>query len=77
MSKNIFAYTSPESSYPEFVSINKEEDGTVMITVRSPKKTDGSCGDAASIILQSREILNLSMALAASENVIASKVTRF
>src|SRR6266403_4895187 len=38
---NVFAYTALGSNYPEYLSVNANEDSTVEITVRSPKKTDG------------------------------------
>jgi len=35
MNRNIFAYTAPGSEYPGYVSINREPDGNVTITVRA------------------------------------------
>lgn len=40
MYTNIFAYTAPGSNYPEFLSINKQDDGTITIDVRSPPSFD-------------------------------------
>lgn len=33
---NIAAYTAEGSSYPEYLSINREPNGMVSVTVRSP-----------------------------------------
>jgi len=56
MSNNIYAYTtSTDGSYPEYLSVNANEDGTVEITVRSPRKADGSCGDTATIKLTAKQ----------------------
>jgi hypothetical protein len=49
MRTNLAAYTAPGCKYPEFISINKEENGNISVTVRSPRKDDGSCGDIACI----------------------------
>jgi len=38
MPKNIFAYTAPGADYPEFLSINREDDGRVTVTVRGPSQ---------------------------------------
>lgn len=36
MRTNLFAWTDPDPSYPQFVSLNREEDGRTTLTVRSP-----------------------------------------
>lgn len=46
---NLAAYTAPGSDYPEFLSINKNEDSSVSITVRSHAKPGGHCGDTVMI----------------------------
>lgn len=59
--RNIAAFTPPGATYPPYVSIN--DTGTladrsaegVEITVRSPAKADGSCGECASIKLSRAE----------------------
>ena len=38
MQKNIFAHTAPGASYPEFLSINEQDDGRITVCVRGPKK---------------------------------------
>lgn len=38
MRQCLFAYTAPGADYPEYVSINREDDGRVTITVRGPKR---------------------------------------
>jgi len=46
--KCLAAYTAADPLYPPYVSINYV--GTMVeITVRSPAKADGSCGDVAVI----------------------------
>lgn len=63
--RNIAAFTPPGSHYPPYVSIN--DTGTladpkaegVEITVRSPPKPDGSCGDCSTILLSRSEFAAL------------------
>ena len=57
--RNIFAHTAPGTNYPEFVSINLEEDGTISVTVRNPAKPDGSCGEIAMVKLSVEESIRL------------------
>lgn len=41
--KNLAAYTASQPSYktyPQYVSINQDDDGSVAITVRSPESLD-------------------------------------
>lgn len=45
MRKNLFAYTEPGASYPGFISVNKEADGSVTITVRSSPTYDVAQSD--------------------------------
>jgi hypothetical protein len=54
MSSNVYAYTAL-GDYPEYISVNVNEDSTVEITVRSPRKADGSCGDTATAKLSGEE----------------------
>lgn len=51
MRRNLFAYTVPGSNYPEYISINKEDDGLVSVTVRSAVKLEGACGETSVIYL--------------------------
>jgi hypothetical protein len=53
--ENLFAYTTPGSFYPSFLSINREENGNVSVTVRSEAKEDGRCGDTAVIELSPQQ----------------------
>jgi len=55
MRNNIHAYTAPGSSYPEYLSVNENEDGTVEITIRSLPTPFGQCGETASIKLSAEE----------------------
>lgn len=68
MTKNLYAFTATNSIYPEFISINKKEDGKVYISVRSPKKFDSEKGyevqgDIAEIELPQAEINKMIEAL--------------
>lgn len=49
MSKNVFAFTAPGASYPEYISVNETDDPDLFtITVRSPPTVrDGAfiCGN--------------------------------
>lgn len=52
----IFAYTKPdEDYYPEYISINREEDGRITVTVRGPRREPGAPDNAASFALPGRE----------------------
>lgn len=59
MSKNLAAFTSSGCNYPSFISINEFEHYFVSITVRAPRKEDGSCGDIAAIVLSANEFVEL------------------
>lgn len=59
MRHNVFAYTAPGVNYPQFISINREENGEVSITVRSAAWGDGTCGDVATAVLSLEEFRNL------------------
>lgn len=43
---NLFAYTAPNAGLPPYISVNVQEDGRVMITVRSSEADGGGCGHA-------------------------------
>lgn len=53
MSKNLAAHTPVfPAGYPPYINISLSDDGThVEVTVRSPPKADGHCGDVAMIAL--------------------------
>jgi hypothetical protein len=57
--KHIAAFTAFNCDYPAFVSINTDSDGAVLISVRSPKNDDGSCGTYAAIRLTDDQFGNL------------------
>jgi hypothetical protein len=61
--KNLFAYTAPGSSYPEFISVNREPSGGLNIIVRSPSNADGTCGNTAFITLTPQQECDLTEAL--------------
>lgn len=58
MSRNIFAYTAPSGSYPEYVSIN-ERDGNVVLTARSR----GTPGAVVDVPLPREQMIALQSAL--------------
>jgi hypothetical protein len=62
MRKNIFAHTDP-GNYPQYVSINREENGDISLTVRSAAWGDGTCGDTAAAVLSPDVLLKLARAL--------------
>jgi hypothetical protein len=62
MSMNIFAYTAPDTNYPEFISVNTVGDEVEFI-VRTAAWGDGTCGDTASIRLSMAQAYNLSRQL--------------
>lgn len=43
---NLFAYTATNAGLPPYISVNVQEDGRVMITVRSSEAGGGGCGHA-------------------------------
>lgn len=60
--ENIYAYTAPGCNYPEFVSVNREENGDVKLIVRGKPK-DGKCGETVSITIDGHQALLLADAL--------------
>jgi hypothetical protein len=66
MQTNIFAYTAPGGSYPDYLSINRQDDGRVTITVRSPAKQGKGypiCGTVAELTLPGDHLGELIAAL--------------
>jgi hypothetical protein len=61
--RNIHAFTAPGGSYPEYVSVNQSGHDDYSITVRSPRKEDGSEGSQASITLDSGQARALATAI--------------
>ena len=59
MRTNLYAYTEPQGSFPAYVSVNREEDGRVTMTVRER----GHNGEKAATVELSDALLD-SMALA-------------
>lgn len=51
----IFAYTADGALYPPFLSINREEDGRLTITVRGPRREPGTPDNPMSFVLAGRE----------------------
>ena len=64
MQTNKFAYTAPEAIYPAFVSLN-ERDGFYILTVRGPRKDDGTCGDTVDVPVPASELARLRDAIVA------------
>lgn len=67
--QNIYAYTANANPYPEFVSLNKQSDGTITLMVREPAKpgpySDKDCGADVTVKLSRDELLKLYEALKA------------
>lgn len=59
MRKTLAAYTPPVSPYPPYVNLTEEDSGFVRVTVRSPVKDDGSCGDTAAAVFPREAIKSL------------------
>ena len=72
MHTNIFAYTGLAQSYPEFISVNRESDGQITVTVRSPawvgltadQNPTTDCGVTAKMTLPPDQVAALAAALA-------------
>lgn len=62
--RNLYAYTSIENPYPEYLSANILPTDDVEITVRSPRKASGVMGDTAVIVLPRKEAFLLGLRLA-------------
>lgn len=60
---NVFAYTAPGSSYPEYLSLNVDEHFNLVITVRGEAKGDGSCGETVNITLTPQQVQSLARTL--------------
>lgn len=59
MFRNVFAYTADGADSPEFLSVNRHDDGRLVFTVRSP----GEGGATAEMTLPEGEIAGLANAL--------------
>lgn len=65
--RNLAAYTTPNvPEYPQYVSINREGD-QVLITVRSPRDSDGKCGSTSTATLSLLEWRSLLLELVSSD----------
>lgn len=62
MNKNIYAHTEPGGSYPEYISIN-HNDQYITITVRNPRNEDSSEGTTATISLDTTQAKDLATAI--------------
>lgn len=66
MRTNLYAYTEPQGSFPAYVSVNREEDGRVTMTVRER----GHNGERMATIELSDELLDaMSLAFIDVRNV--------
>lgn len=60
MRTNLAAFTSSGCGYPSYLSVNlASENNNVEITVRSPTKSDGSCGDTSCMTMSVAEFKKL------------------
>lgn len=46
-----WGFTPAESPYPPYLNVTEKPGGDFVITVRSPAKADGSCGDSSAITM--------------------------
>lgn len=53
---NMFAYTAPGGTYPEYISVNIDDEQRVTVIVRSAAKPDGACGDTSQITLSHEQL---------------------
>lgn len=44
MGRNLFAYTAPGTNYPNYMALNRNEDGSLVLDARGPATADGKCG---------------------------------
>ena len=56
---NLFAYTSSAANYPDFISVNRRDDGGIEIIIRSAAREDGSCGDTVCVVLTPEQVAEL------------------
>ena len=65
--RNIYAYTPNTNPYPEFVSLNRKDNGSVTLTVREGARrgqfSDKDCGNVVEVILPEEELSRLREAL--------------
>lgn len=70
--KNIFAYTPNTHPYPEFVSINQQDNGEITLTVREAAKpgefSDKDCGLTVMVKLPLEQIEEMATSLRISAN---------
>lgn len=63
MQRNIYAYTANTHPYPEFVSLNKDDAGTITLHVRGPARpgqfSDKDEGPNSTVELPRGELLKL------------------
>ena len=71
--QNIYAFTEPTGSYPGYVSVNAEADGSISVTVRGPA-VDGREGPTASMSLTEEQADT--MADAIFDHTIAAEMRR-
>lgn len=60
MRKNIYAHTAVSAEYPPYVSLNREDDGTYSLTVRSA----GNSGrDSGTTVLTAEQLMAMADAI--------------
>lgn len=75
MRENLFAYTETEpNAYPAFASLNKEEDGSISLTVRT--RAQGG-REIATVVLPQEALLSLIEGAAKHPGVLESITSRF
>ncbi len=55
--KRQWAFTAPGASYPGYLNVSERDDGAFSVTVRSPAKQDGSCGEVSVITMDGADFM--------------------
>lgn len=63
MTEKQYGYTLPGSDYPAYFNAKLQADGQVALTVRGPKKVDGSCGDTTVMQVPPSEALEIAIGI--------------
>jgi hypothetical protein len=51
MENRQWGFTPAGTSYPPFLNVTEQDDGSFIVTVRSPATFDGRCGNDAGIAI--------------------------
>lgn len=51
MAKRQWGFTLAGGNYPSYLNVSEQDDGSFVVTVRSPAAFDGRCGNDAGIAI--------------------------